>query len=156
MKKIFRAPLPTQGLVLASLGSVLELEIGESVWRWPKGQCEMLWHQPSRSLVWFDCDEIPLEPAQVATKKAEAVYSRFKDREATRVRAAEYRVKGPWHSFGRASRVDYHSDKWGQKAAYTHALGRNVTFYRQGTDAGPWLFVLRGGTLRVTRRGLVG
>jgi hypothetical protein len=139
------------------LGHVLEVEIEGAVFRWPRGQVELLWHPGARCLCWFDADEIPLEPDDETNDRAAALaYARFKDRDAKTLRTAEYPVGGQWRSYGRARRIDYFSDKWDERASYTHDLGHRVVLYRQGPTRGPWLFVLRGGRLRCTHRGIEG
>jgi len=155
---VSKAPVVLRDLVVASLGSVLEVETRDGeVFRWSRGACEMLWHPQTKTLLWFDADAVPIEvDDEKKTARAISSFERFKQRDADRVRAERYAVSGPWSSLGAAARVDYHSDKWSEKASYTHTLGRSVGFWRQGNSRGPWLFLLRGGSLRVTPRGLVG
>lgn len=156
-KPVARSPLPLRARTFAVLGHVLEVEIGGAIFVWKKGDCELLWCPAAKSLVWFDSDEIPLDPDQNQNINAAVkAFERFKDRDPNRLRRAEYPVGGQWRSYGRAERVDYHSDKWGQRASYTHDLGPSVVLYRQGPANGPWCFVLRGGRLTVTRRGIEG
>ncbi len=156
---IARAPMSLRAdPVVASLGSVLEVETraGE-VLRWPRGQVELLWHPPSSTLLWFDCEPESIDTdEQPPARRAIAAFERFKDRDAKRMRAERYAVAGPWQTWGPCVRIDYHSDKWSEKASYTHALGKSVSMYRQGNKNGPWLFALRGGSITVTRRGIVG
>lgn len=142
---------------VADLGSVLEVEVGGVVFRWTKGACRLLWEPKTSALLWFDGKGTTIQTDEDTNlKAATAAYERFKDQEARKVDSKKYPVKGQWLSFGRAFRVDYHSNKWGDNASYTHKLGRKVCLYRQGPTDGPWLFVLRGGSLRCTARGLVG
>lgn len=151
-----RAPTGTQHEV-ADLGSVLEVEFGGVVYRWKRGECRLLWEPRTSALLWFDAHGKTIEtPEDVDLAAAQSAYERFKDQEARKVDSKKYPVKGQWLSFGRANRIDYHSNKWGDNASYTHKLGRKVILYRQGPASGPWLFVLRGGRLRCTARGLVG
>lgn len=156
-KVVKRSPLSLRARTFAVLGHVLEVEIDGAVFVWRKGDCELLWSPAAKALVWFDANEKPLEPDDdVNIRSASLAFERFKDRDPNRLRRAEYPVGGQWRSYGKAVRVDYHSDKWGQRASYTHDLGRGVVLYRQGPVAGPWCFVLRGGKLRLTRRGIEG
>jgi hypothetical protein len=156
-KLIKSRPIPADPGALSILGHVLEVEIGGAILTWKKGDCELLWSPQAKALLWFDAEEQPIEVDDDAKiSAATRVFERFKDREANRYRRARYPVSGQWRSYGRAVRVDYHSDKWGQRASYTHELGSGVILYRQGPVHGPWLFALRGGRLRITKRGIEG
>lgn len=156
--KVIRSrPIPANPGALSILGHILEVEIGGAILTWKKGDCELLWCPKAKALMWFDADEQPAEVDDDAKIGAAVrVFERFKDREANRVRSAVYPVGGQWRSYGRANRVDYHSDKWGQRASYTHELGSGVILYRQGPTRGPWCFALRGGRLRITAHGIEG
>lgn len=155
-RAIKRAPVPSKG-DLAELGFVLEVEVQGHALVWHKDECPLLWHEQTKSLVWYDGRGLPKKVKQ-DSKLAPAIdaFERFKDQDATVVRGEKWKVDNRWVSFGRADRVDYFSDKWGDKRGYTHKLGRRVTLYRKGSEKGPWVFVLRGGKLRCTPRGLEG
>lgn len=155
-KKLRRSPIPSGPLTCASLGSVLEVEFGGNVWTWKRGACELLWHQNSKSLIWFDATPIEIEPTENKSGAAIAAFRRFKDRDPGHVRGERFDISRQWVALGAAERVDYHSDKWGQSASYTHDLGPRVRLFRGGSPRGPWIYVLRGGNLHVSRRGLVG
>lgn len=155
--RILKRPPVGQKHSVAVLGSVLEVEVGGVVYRWPKGECRLLWSPRNRALLWFEGNGQPIEvPEDADIQAAQNAYERFRDQDARKVYSKEYPVKGQWRSFGRADRIDYYSTKWGDNASYTHKLGRRVVLYRQGSAKGPWLYVLRGGNLRCTARGLVG
>ena len=57
---------------------------------------------------------------------------------------------------GAATRIDYSSDKWGNRDEYTHGVTTGATLYRFGGPKPPWIWVLRGGGLTITTRGIIG
>jgi hypothetical protein len=155
-RAIKRAPVPTKG-DLAELGFVLEVEVQGHAFVWDENECPLLWHEKTKSLVWYDGRGLVKKVKQDdAILPAIDAFERFKDQDATTLRGEKWKADNRWVSFGRAARVNYFSDKWGNTDNYTHALGRRVMLYRKGSEKGPWVFVLRGGKLRCTPRGLEG
>lgn len=142
---------------MAILGRILEVETETHCYVWKRDKVAMLWSEARDAIIWFDA-----RPKAKAPKKdinvGEAIdaFERFVDRDAKKINRRQYDVSGPWVKLGRAKRIDYWSDKWGDKSGYTHTLGPNVQLYRQGPERGPWAFCLRGGNLRCTPRGLEG
>ena len=69
-------------------------------------------------------------------------------------------LPGRWRPVGTALRTDYASDKWNNRGSFTeftHDHGPNVLVWERGDPvAGPGVLALRGGTLRVTARGIEG
>lgn len=145
-------------MALAQLGSILEIEVQGVILTWRKDECPVFWLEQKKAIVWFDCDPANEAPAseRSSDRKAINAFERFNDRSAANVKSLKYNIRGEWLDLGRARRIDYHSDKWGEECSYTHKLGANVHLYRQGPAKGPWLYVVRGGRLRCTERGLVG
>jgi hypothetical protein len=87
--------LPTN-LVCAHLGRVLEIEVNGEVWTWPKrAKVDLLWHEPTRSLLWWDATSKRVSPAQ-AIDDAAAKYEEFQRKAPRRALGRAYQVAGEW------------------------------------------------------------
>lgn len=146
----------------AELGYVLELELDKGVViSWPKKRCPLLWFPEYRACAWMQGAKRGRKqaaPDEIA-RKVESAFERWADRPVRLIGTDTFppRPKGQWLAYGRASRIDYWSDKWGTTAEYTHTITTSVRLYRWGhAKKPPWLWVLRGGGLQLTARGLIG
>ncbi len=150
-----RGPYLPEDVVVAQLGHVLEVEFAtaadDRVLAWRRGAVPLYWCDPARALVWFDGTPQTEQPHSIDIDRAAKDFRRFHDREPSRYRVEKWQADGPWERLGAGRRVDYYSTKWGDRASYTHELGRRTVVWRRGP-----LFLIQGGALRVTKRGIVG
>lgn len=143
--------LPTD-LVCTHLGRVLEIEVNGEVWTWPaRAHVDLLWHEPTRSLIWWDATARIIAPAKSLETAAEK-YEEFQRKAPRRAIGRRYDVKGAWELVGSAARIDYQSTKWGDRASYTHKLGKTAKLWKIG-DRG---FCIQAARLRLTTRGIEG
>jgi hypothetical protein len=143
--------LPTN-LVCAHLGRVLEIEVNGEVWTWPKrAKVDLLWHEPTKSLIWWDATSKTIAPAKSLETAAEK-YEEFQRKNPRRALGRAYQVAGKWECVGPCARIDYHSTKWGDDASYTHKLGKSAKLYRLGSQG----FCIQAAKLRLTTRGIEG
>lgn len=164
-------PSPTKGRLLkrppigsidgkacAELGALLEIQTETLLFKFSGHRVAMCWFPEIKALVGIEGAAKGRKASPQRGGKAADAYERFNDRgvRAERTDTIKFSPKAQWTTFGRAKRVDYFSDKWGRKQEYTHDLGKSVKLYRYGGTAPPYLWVLKGRSLRVTARGLVG
>lgn len=157
-KAIKRAPISLAGKQLAELGHVLEVEAGPYLFKWRKRE-RLLWDAATKSLVILQGATVGRSKAERdAQGKAAAAYKNFMGRGVSMgTRAKMPKVAGTWRKLAPARRVDYRSDKFNRRPKeYTHKHDGGVTLYRAGGSAPPWVWVIRGGRLRVTARGIEG
>lgn len=146
------------GKACAELGMLLEVATDRLVFRFPKGKVPLCWFPELGALIGVQGAQRgrKTRPDEVEASAASA-YERWSDRGVRAERTDKIRFgKAQWRTFGRVKRVDYYSDKWGKRDEYTHDTGKSVKLYRFGGSAPPYLWVVKGRTLRVTTRGLVG
>lgn len=152
-----RAPLPKLAeRECAEFGSVLEIETRTHRFRWRRGSAKLLWFPELRAFVWLQgVAPGSRRPAGDVGHRAADAFERFMGRRVRYEKTIRVpKLRGSWRSLGVATRIDYYSDKWSERAEYTHPTG--ATLYRFGGRTPPWIWVLRGGTLRVTTRGIEG
>ena len=162
-----RAPASFAGAVGIELGTLLEFETSAGVvLRSPRG-IKLLWFPEQKSLAFFET-AVPKGRPSKATwdelegksgRKAKATFAKWADREAKKARRIDFKSpKATWErSHEKISRIDYRSDKWGGSAEYTHNMGRNVSMWLLARGMGTYAFwVFKGGSLRVTARGIEG
>lgn len=147
------------GLEVAELGTILEVEAAGFVVRWTPRRYPLLWSPQKKLLL--------VQEGAKRGKKADprpggaalAAFEAFADRGASYERADTFpTVRGArWRVIGAVFRIDYTSDKWGrQSVEYTHTSGRGVRLYRYGAPRKPpWVWAIRGGRMTVTARGIV-
>lgn len=142
---------------LAELGDALEIEINGYQIMWPKGQATLAWSPAHRALVILQGGRRGKpQPVGVSSRPSRA-FERWADRDAKREATIEIKPRGAWRSLGTVKRIDYQSSKWGGSAEYTHKTGSGVRLYRFGAATKPpWVWVIKGGRLTVTARGIVG
>lgn len=149
------APVRLDDIELAELGSVLEIETDQATIAWPRGKAVLAWSPKAKSLVVVEGGK--RTTANTAKRgRARGAYERFADRDASKTATVDVNPRGAWKRVGNVSRIDYHSNKWNRRAEYTHKSGPGVRLYMKGSwDNPPRLWVLKGGRMTVTRRGIV-
>jgi len=157
-KWIKKAPVKVDDRTAAKLGSVLEVDTGKIRIKWRKGTAPLLWMPQVKTLAWFQGVPKPKKIRASAYGPTARAFEAFSGRKVRYARTIEMRETkaAKWISFGAAVKIDYATNKKGRKAQYTHDLGRGVTLARYGGDKPPWLWILRGGKLNVTSRGILG
>lgn len=152
-----RAPANLDGDDLAELGAALEVETDAALLTWGQGKASLLWTPESRALVIIEGGK----RTRTGTPKpgrARATFERWAGRGATHAESLDVSPRGPWKRVGTVRRIDYHSDKKGQRrgVGYTHKTGRNVRLYLKGSLSSlPRVWVIKGGRLTVTARGII-
>ena len=150
-----QAPIGLEGAELAELGSVLELETDTATIRWPRGRAVLGWSPRHKALVVLEGAKRKRNASE-PRGRARAAFERWARRGAKHGDELELAPRGSWRRLGALRRIDYHSDKWGRKAEYTHPTGRGVTLYMRGSwDAPPRVWVIKGGRLTVSERGII-
>lgn len=153
-----RRPLPAATRELALLGQLLDLVlvgVAETFKIKPGGTTDMLWSEHHRALVFVPGRTFELELVDGLRDRLSAkVYERWSVWEADRAGQARIAGGGAWRSY-EARTIGYRSDKFGPKVTdYEHEFGRGVLAFAPTNNASPW--VIRGGALRVTSRGIEG
>lgn len=156
-----RAPAAIDGHDTAELGKALEVEAGGLRLQFAK-RPHMYWDPRTSTLMWFQGGERSRarNPADVDAKAAKA-FEDFMGRDVEREfqHTMPRMPNGVWRKVGRADRFDYWSDKFDEpppRREYTHGITSAVNLYRGGGPKPPWIWMLRGGKLRITRRGIEG
>lgn len=162
-----RPPISQAALAsTAELGELLDVTHAagdEDVVLAPRaGQRVLLEWSPAASAIvcWFGASYGRPRPAEEMDAATAATYERWTDfaREASTERVWKTpKLTGEWRCLGAAVRIGYRSDKFdakGRMKAYEHEITSAVRVYALGTTK--QVIVLRGGSLRVTRRGLEG
>ena len=155
-----RAPLRLDSVDVAELGDVLELEVAGLVLKWRRGQ-PFLWDPRQKAIIILQgAKRGRALRVDSADARAADAFRRFMGRVAKRERVDRMgkMSRGVWRKApGYADRYDYWSDKFDAKIReYTHPITSNVSVYRGGGPRPPWVWVIRGGSLNVTTRGIVG
>lgn len=147
------------GIAVAELGTVLEVEAGGVVVRWTANRYPLLWSPAKKVLLVQEGAKRGRKGAVESDGQAVAAFESFAGRGATYERADTFpTVPGAkWRAVGPVSRIDYTSDKWGRRRVeYTHESGRGVRLYRYGAATKPpWVWAIKGGRMAVTARGIV-
>ena len=171
-RPIARAPASVDGQLGAEIGRVLELALDGSEVRFSGPKPKLLWLPHIDALCWFVGAKTPaattLRWNELRSpdnnwgfdQASVDAFNKFMGR-GPKPRAWTYGLTGKssaWYSIGAATRIDYSSDKYGRRTReYTHTLGRSVRLYVCGPKrAGPSFWMLRGGRLRLTARGIEG
>jgi len=174
LEPVKRGPISLDGDVLVELGRVLEVEFGGDILVRPvkPTRPKLYWSAAKRALVFFTGVKdrgrgsrsgldglLETKPG----RKAAALFERWSQREAAGGRTLDVGVADKWMRFTSPPiRIDYWSDKWGDKSGYTHDLGKSVRAWLQvsrnfgSKSRSQEVWVLRGGRLTVTERGIVG
>lgn len=160
-REIKRGPVPDEyqwgGI---QLGQALEVELSSGhVIRW-KSRPRLFWNdvgrylglaegwgKPSRGRLNFDRPGMP--------QKVPNLFAAFHGRKPES--ALDWNNKSMpdrWVSLGGVERIDYHSTKHDARKSYTHDHGRGVRMYRFGGQSRA-IWVIKGGSLTVTGRGIV-
>jgi hypothetical protein len=152
------------GGVGIELGRVLELEVGGQVIRMGRKRVPLLWFPAWKSLVFFEgvsqgrATAAALRELETAPgyKRAVKSFDSWANRGTEKARGMTFpKGQRKWYAGGTVSRIDYWSDKWGREDEYTHDHGKGVQLYilQRGKTA---MWVIKGGRLRVTKRGIEG
>jgi hypothetical protein len=139
------------------LGAALELEVGDVVLRWGRG-ATLLWWPKRKALLILEGIRRGKKRPLARGGRAPRDYERWSQATARNEATAEIPDRGTWVAIdGPVKRLDYASKKWGgTRHEYTHTTGRAVRLYRYGPKTRPpWCWVVRGGRLTVTERGIV-
>ncbi len=149
------APARLDNADLAELGSVLELETEHATIAWPRDKAILAWSPKAKALVIVEGGK--RTTSNTAKRgRARGAFERFADRDATKTSTVDVNPRGAWKRVGNIRRIDYHSNKWNRRAEYTHKSGPGVRLYMKGSwDNPPRLWVLKGGRMTVTPRGIV-
>jgi hypothetical protein len=152
-----RRPLPTATRELALLGQLLDVVVagpGEAFRVTPGGTTDLLWSEQHRALLFVPRRTFPLEPVEGLRGSVSArVYERWSVWQAEHAGEARIAGSGEWDRY-EARTIGYRSDKFGRATDYEHDFGRGVVAYAPTSNASLW--VIRGGALRVTSRGIEG
>lgn len=158
-KVLDRAPAGLDGADVAELGRALELEAAGLRMRFT-GRPGWYWEPRSRSVIVFQGGRRGnARKADDVDAKTERAFEAFMGRgvESQHSHTMPPIQGGVWRRApGFAARFDYWSDKFDEDEEYTHGFTSRVRLYRGGGASPPWIWVLRGGRLRVTRRGIEG
>ena len=175
LRPIKRGPINLDGDVLVELGRVLEVEFSGDVLIRPTHpkRPKLYWSAAKKALVFFT--GVKMDPARgtrgvldelletKAGRAAAKVFERWSRSEPSGGRKVDVGVADKWMKFTESPlRIDYWSDKWGEKESYTHDLGPSVRAWLQtsknfgSSTRSKEVWVLRGGRLTVTERGIVG
>lgn len=160
-----RAPVSLAKLaVVAELGPLLDVEVGvgaKLVRVRPTGGALLCWAPEALALV-FVTGVKPSRPRSTDTSYQRAARAREQwlddGRVADRVRVLRLpSCSGDWRRLGLAESIGYKSDKFGEAApvAYSHLFTSRVATHVFESDKYA-IWVLRGGALRVTKRGIEG
>ncbi len=166
-RKLQRSPVALANLQNATeLGHVLELETGCHVIRWDERKKPALLYNPkSKTLFWFYGPRIKETRRQKTNQVGPAARTYGKWTGNRRGAEFEREAEIPDSVFekveriGNATMIAYRSDKFarrGNPSDYEHKFGKNVSLYKFGGSRPPWVFVVRGGRMTVTPRGIVG
>lgn len=151
-----RSPLGLlDGVVFTELGDALCIET--ATWRvsWAR-RYPLVWCPHRRALIVLELPKGRTERVGRDDVPADArrAFQRWTGHDVTWRRRTDIPTRGSWSSLGRATKVDYRSDREGPMTEYTHDT--KAMAYRFGTRRNTYLWVLRGGGLNVTTRGIVG
>lgn len=120
----------------------------------------LFWSPRASALVWWTgvYDLPTLDEPRTSTNQIQAgVVWRDWTRGApvdAEVRVKTPATRGPLRVLGPAIHIDYDSDKWDTPDAYRHEFGGRVVVACEQGDVALW--VVQGGSLRITRRGIEG
>lgn len=153
------------GAVGIELGRMLELEVGGNVVRAGRDRHSLLWFPVWSALIFFEnakkgsntAKNLERLEASKSTTRATNAFEKWAQREAEKSYDLTLSAgKRKWYGHGAVKRVDYWSDKWGDDEEYTHDFGRGVKLYILEASRNAAMWVIRGGRLRVTKRGIEG
>lgn len=149
------------GAVGIELGKVLEFEVRGQVIRTGRSRSKLIWFPVWKALIFFEGVRTGPSSAANLSKlegvgRQEGAFERWAQREARKSHPVTFPAGArKWYAMGKVDRLDYWSDKWGKDDEYTHDFGNSVKLYALfGKKSAMW--VIRGGKLRVTRRGIEG
>jgi hypothetical protein len=155
-----RPPLPSlDGAELTDLlGQALEVELASGhVLRWARGSNVLAWHPEARACVWFQGARAGRRKKAAPRGKAAETFGRWTGRRASGETTLCILARDAWRRIGTSTRLDYRSKKWPRRGPeYTHATTTRPTLYRMGGGKPPWVWVLKGGGLQLTKDGLIG
>lgn len=164
-----KRPVSIDGRFAAELGTLLELEIGDYIARFFRPKPRLLYLPAIKTLAFISSKT--RKAAQKTTraaydeiseatrgKAAQKLFADWTDRESKKARIETFPKSATekwWSWVGAALRIDYRSDKWATTDEYTHKFGKGVRVYVLPTRTA-MLWLVRGGRMTVTSRGIVG
>jgi hypothetical protein len=174
-----RAPVAMNGAVGAEIGKILELALPDMVVKFGRSKPPLLWFPEEKSLGFFmysDGDKTRGRPDWLNVRPSSKAFDELDETTdvGPAVRAFKsFMGRGPgheartyefpfrstrgWYSINRVKRIDYWSDKFRKEREYTHDHGAGVRLYIYGSPRrfGPSFWLIRGGKLNVTERGII-
>lgn len=141
-----KAPIPEGRLACAVLGRVLLVDVGGIRLEWKRQESpEMCWYDRGDALVIVD------KLGQYADFRGHMqLYTDWHEREPEQAASVRY-APAKWQKVGPVTRVDYWSDKKGERAEYTHEVGPGTYLYESSSG----LIVIKG-KMRAEAHGLIG
>jgi hypothetical protein len=174
-----RAPVAMDHAIGAEVGKVIELALPDLVVKFGRSKPPLLWFPEQKALGFFmytDGDKTRGRPDWLNVRSSAAAFDaldestdvgpavkafkkfmgRGPEHEA-RTYEFPYRSTRGWYSINRVTRLDYWSDKFRAEREYTHKHGKGVRLYIYGSPRrfGPSFWLIRGGGLTVTERGII-
>ncbi len=147
-----RAPLPLKDATFADLDAkVIEVEAGDELHKWRPGPT-MLWSPESQALVMMEGVKLG-RSTRNPDARSEDARGRFSGRESDKVRSGRI-PDFKWQKMGPVRALTYRFN--GNKTAWEHPFSRPPTLHRGDGPGGVRMWVVRGGGLRLTRRGIMG
>lgn len=128
----------------------------DAIWE-PKGEEWMFMWSPSLKAVWACSFQHGVKCPNISRRGGAAkLFERFTARPAAQTQEIE--VPAPkLKKLGKAKHIVYRSDKWnpGKDIDYIHDFGRDVEIWVGPSENDPEIFMVKGGRLTVTERGIV-
>lgn len=129
----------------------------EKIWVPKNGEEWMFMWSPSLKAVWACSLQHGTKLPNVSREGGAAkLFERFTARAASQTQELE--VPAPkLKKLGPAKHIVYRSDKWnpGRDIDYIHDFGRDVDLWAGPSERDPQIFMVKGGRLTVTERGIV-
>ncbi len=147
-----RAPFALKDATFADLDAkVIEVEAGDKLHKWRPGP-PMLWSPEAQALVMMEGVKLG-RSTRNPDARSEDARGRFSGRESDKVRSG--RIPDlEWQKLGPVRALTYRFN--GNKTAWEHPFSRPPTLHRGDGPGGVRMWVVRGGGLRLTRRGIMG
>ncbi len=147
----------------ADLGGLLEVEGAGKRFSFTKEKPSLLYNPETKSLLWIQGVKPSRRKKSNPDGPAAKAYKRWTNHRRNALFEREADVPDSVFKkvvrIGNAQSIAYRSDKFGsrgEKKDYEHKFGNGVGLYRFGNPSGPNVWLVRGGKMRVTERGIVG
>lgn len=147
-----RAPMSLDDATFADLDAkVVEVEAGDKLHKWKPGP-ELMWSPDGKALVMMEGVKLGRSTKNPTGPAADA-RRRFAGRPSDGVRSGRL-PDMKWSSLGPVRSLAYRFN--GQKTVREHPFSNPPRLFRGDGRGGVRMWVIRGGGLRVTRRGIMG